>query len=40
VAEKEREPFQFTFNGFGAPGLIDELDETLFNDRTHEIVAH
>ena len=24
----------------GASGLIDELDETLINDRTHEIVVH
>jgi hypothetical protein len=24
----------------GASGLIDELDETLISDRTHEIVLH
>ena len=24
----------------GASGLIDELDGTLLNDRTHEIVVH
>jgi hypothetical protein len=24
----------------GASGLVDELDKTLINDRTHEIVVH
>ena len=33
-------PIVVRFDDSGASGLIDELDETLISDRTHEIVVH